>query len=48
MSPKPAMISRTYRVPKDLYEAAQAKAEERQEALSDVIRDALTDYVNKD
>jgi len=42
---KPAMVQKTYRVPKALYDAAMAKAEERQENLSDVIREALERYV---
>lgn len=42
---KPPMIQKTYRVPVTLYEAAMAKAEEQQENLSDVIRDALERYV---
>lgn len=42
---KPAMIQKTYRVPKKLYAAALAKAEEREENLSDVIRAALEAYV---
>lgn len=42
---KPPMIQKTYRVPVPLYEAAMAKAEEQQENLSDVIRDALERYV---
>lgn len=42
---KPPMIQKTYRVPVSLYEAAMAKAEEREENLSDVIREALERYV---
>lgn len=42
---RPRMLQKTYRVPKSLYEAAMAKAEEREEALSDVIRAALERYV---
>lgn len=41
---KPPMIQRTYRVPKSLYDAAIAMADERQENLSDVIREALERY----
>lgn len=40
------MIQKTYRVPERLYEAAMAKAEEREEALSDIIRAALEKYVH--
>lgn len=48
MSPKPPMVQKNFRIPAKLYEAAQGKAEERQENLSDVVRDALAQYVNKD
>ncbi|MDN4161123.1 hypothetical protein [Nocardioides abyssi] len=41
---KPPMVQKTYRVPQPLYERAMAKAEERQENLSDVIREALERY----
>lgn len=44
---KPRMIQKTYRVPKALYEAAMAKAGEREESLSDVIRDALEKYAKR-
>lgn len=46
MSPnKPAMVMRSHRYPAKLYEAAMAKAAERQENLSDVLRAALEAYV---
>lgn len=45
---KPPMIQKTYRVPVPLYEAAMKAAEERQENLSDVIREALEQYVARD
>ena len=45
---RPRMLQKTYRVPKSLYEAAMAKAEEREEALSDIIRAALEKYVHDD
>jgi hypothetical protein len=45
---KPAMIQKTYRVPKKLYAAALAKAAEREENLSDVIRAALEAYVEEE
>lgn len=41
---RPKMTQKSYRVPATLYEAAMAKAEKREEALSDVIRRALEDY----
>ncbi|MBS45275.1 MAG: hypothetical protein CMH83_19325 [Nocardioides sp.] len=44
---KPPMVQKTYRVPKTLYEAAMQKAEEREENISDVIREALERYVRK-
>jgi predicted HicB family RNase H-like nuclease len=43
---RPKMIQKTYRVSERLYEAAMAKAEEREEALSDIIRAALERYVH--
>lgn len=44
--PKPVMVMRSLRVPEKLWEAAKAKADERQENISDVIRAALEQYVN--
>ena len=41
---RPKMILKSYRVSEKLYEAAMAKAEEREENLSDVIRAALEKY----
>lgn len=38
---------RAFRIPDDLYRAAQAKAEERGETLSAVIRQALIRYVKR-
>lgn len=38
---KPKMVMRSLRVPEKLWEAAKAKADERQENISDVIREAL-------
>lgn len=40
------MVIRTLRVPVELWEAAKAKADGRNETLSDVIRAALTKYVH--
>lgn len=42
---KPVMIMRSLRVPEALWEAAKTKADERQENISDVIREALERYV---
>lgn len=42
---KPPMVMRSHRYPKALYEAAMAKADEREENLSDVLREALERYV---
>ena len=44
---KPAMIMRSIRVPARLWTDAKAKADEREENLSDVIRDALERYVRR-
>lgn len=44
---KPPMIQKTYRVPVALYERAMEVAAEREENLSDVIREALERYVKK-
>lgn len=44
---KPPMVQKTYRVPRTLYEAAMEKAAEREENLSDVIREALERYIKK-
>lgn len=44
---KPPMVMRSLRVPLPLWEAALAKAAERQENISDVIRDALERYVKR-
>jgi hypothetical protein len=44
---KPPMVQKTYRVPKTLYELAMEKAAEREENLSDVIREALERYVKR-
>ncbi len=38
---------RTVRVPDEVWQAAQAKAEERGETLSDVIRRALERYAKR-
>lgn len=38
---------RAVRVDDELWDAAKAKAEERGESLSDVIREALRQYVTK-
>ncbi len=45
MGGKPRMVLKSLRVPETLWTAAKAKADERQENLSDVIRDALERYV---
>ena len=41
------MISRTVRIPRQLWAAAQAKADENNEYLSEVIRRALERYVRR-
>lgn len=45
---KPAMVMRSIRVSLKLWNAAKAKADEREENISDVIRDALRAYVEYD
>lgn len=48
MSAKPAMeVNISFRVSRKLRDAAQAKAEERQENVSDVLREALERYVKR-
>lgn len=44
---KPKMVMRSLRVPEALWDAARAKADERQENISDVIREALERYVKR-
>lgn len=41
------MVMRSLRVPESLWDAAKAKADERQESVSDVIREALERYVKR-
>jgi hypothetical protein len=41
------MVMRSHRYPKKLYEAAMKVAAEREENLSDVLREALERYVKK-
>lgn len=45
--PKPRMVMRSLRVPEKLWEAAKAKADEREENISDVVRRALERYVSR-
>lgn len=44
---KPNMVMRSFRVSLKLWEAAKAAADEREENISDVIREALERYVRK-
>lgn len=44
---KPPMVMRSIRVPLALWTAAMSKADERDENLSDVIREALERYVKR-
>jgi hypothetical protein len=39
------MVMRSIRVPAALWEEAKAKADERKESISDVVREALERYV---
>lgn len=48
MTNKPNMAGYHFRAPADLLDAARAKAAERQENLSDVLRAALLDYISND
>ena len=47
MPNQPKTPSRNVRVPDDLWHAAQAKAAERGETVSDVVRRALERYVRR-
>lgn len=44
---KPTMVMRSLRVPLPLWEAALRVAAERQENISDVVREALQRYVKR-
>jgi hypothetical protein len=44
---KPPMVMRSIRVPLKLWQAAKDLADERQENISDVVRDALERYVKR-
>ena len=44
---KPPMVMRSIRVPARLWQDAKAKADERQESISDVVRAALEAYLRK-
>lgn len=44
---KPPMVMRSIRVPLRLWNEARAKADERDENISDVIREALERYVRR-
>ncbi|MFB2585852.1 ribbon-helix-helix protein, CopG family [Herbiconiux liukaitaii] len=46
MPNQPKTPKRGFRIPTDLYEAAQAKAADEGRTVSDVVRDALTRYVD--
>jgi len=45
--PRKPMVPKAVRVPDELWRAAQAKADERDEYLSEVIRKALERYVSR-
>ena len=47
MSPRQPMPLRSVRVPDAVWTAAQAKADERNENLSEVIRKALERYASR-
>lgn len=44
---QPKTPQRTFRIPEDVYAAAKAKAVERGETLSDVVRRALERYARR-
>lgn len=44
---KPKTPLRSFRIPDDLYLAAQAAAEANSETVTDVVRRALTGYVRR-
>lgn len=44
---QPKTPVKCFRIPEDLYRAAMAKADERGEVLSDVVRAALQRYVKR-
>lgn len=45
--PKVPMVLRSIRVPESLWNAAKAKADDRGESISDVVREALERYLRK-
>lgn len=45
--PKQPMVMRSIRVPLRLWEAAKALADERDESISDVVRELLEEYVRR-
>ena len=45
MTPRPPRRPRSVKVEDDLWDAAKAKADERGDVLSEVIREALKRYV---
>ncbi len=44
---QPRTPLKSFRIPEDLYAAAQAKAAERGESVSEVVRKALERYVKR-
>lgn len=47
MTKPPMDVNISFRVRRELRDAAQAKADEREENVSDVLREALERYVKK-
>lgn len=47
MPNQPKTPLRSFRIPDDVYKAAQAKAAARGESVSDVVRSALEKYVKR-
>ena len=44
---KPKTPMKSFRIPEDIYRAAQAKAAEKGETLTDVVRKALERYAKR-
>lgn len=45
MTPRAPMVRATFRVPPQLWHAAQRRADERGENVSEIIREALKRYI---
>ena len=45
---QPKTPTRSFRIPDDIYYPARDKAQEQGDNLSDIVRDALLDYIGED